>query len=1105
MSNNDEVSAQDDNETAQSKEDKSIKLTPLYQQFTHKILALFIILMVMLGLVFLFIYQNNVHNNALVQSQLLPLKQQFEQTTALHKAENLIAKLLNKNNVEKYVGFHSDLISINRQLLQQQSVNEQVFQLWLNENQLSEDIASRIQDGFTRNQQLKQSSIIQLQLILVSLTPVIENEIIRQKLLHKQLKVEQSIGSLTYKSTDDVVKSVQQSHHLQQLNLLLTDILLSFEQLNVHTSYDDFEQLRVKTEQVFLQHKQILSNATTNELADVNQQFKAFEEIALTEQRALSKWQGYIRLAQDYKLGLEAQQQKINTLLDTPYQYAQVSRIGMINQALEKIDVKLSHREIIFALLIMIGIFLLLFFFILLRLRKQIKNSTNQVVVKIKESLKNPQKGVVANCAETQEIIGLMQDVALPKHNEDDFQKLLNKYDSTQQLLAEEQEKIERLTQCNEQLHIDSKEIIEDHRKNEIQRYNALERCIVKIIQQYQKACFNQKSLTVKDNEVISIQLQALYQQLAQYHLAVELNSEQSTRELSDINLVDELHAIVFNKQQEQKYYDNQLYIFCDEQRLRKAKLDTRIFQQLINLYIDIALTGFSVAQLNLHVQLKDKSTGQQLIHFSAKVHCKPLDRIPEIVNTLISSQSTLIDTTPKVDTFNTLFAKQFGENIVAQLNEDGYKISFELPIAIAEITSCQESISLENVSSVLVSQNSILSQLIENIILSSKGDFEKITDIDNFSQQLSVQNLNRKKVDVIIITSDIACDYIDDINQRIASLPNDIKPKLMVLQSKKLPYERFGFYSLTEQVVCKDTLLLNIVKLLESNDLNNQLLACDEFVTHKIFTSELTILLAVKCPQQYQNLQRLLHWLGFHVYVVTQEIAQQALWKTGQYSLLITEFAEASLIEMESKPVINIGVFSLTNSASNSPTTANSKHWHIGTLRKNSTLLEVVDAMKPWLKQVGFVSNSAFSQEDDEELNIPSESVDELVITELAEVYAECEHEAAFDFSQYLKNQGTVELALFMMDEYALDNHHQLDRLIDAIKAKNIEEAKLSISGLTLNAKILSASELQVLCAQWVRLLDGTDISSNLDDVKTLLKDTQTVLHEIDEYAETI
>ena len=72
-------------------------------------------------------------------------------------------------------------------------------------------------------------------------------------------------------------------------------------------------------------------------------------------------------------------------------------------------------------------------------------------------------------------------------------------------------------------------------------------------------------------------------------------------------------------------------------------------------------------------------------------------------------------------------------------------------------------------------------------------------------------------------------------------------------------------------------------------------------------------------------------------------------------------------------------------------------------------------------------------------------------------------------------------------------------------MKEKDLVSAKLSVSALELNAKILASTKLQSLCLQWSKLLSGSDIPSSLEKVNTLLKGTRELLLEIDDYAETI
>lgn len=1110
MSNIDELTDPIENEIAPIQQQRLIKLMPLYQHFTYKFVALLLTVIVVAGLTSILFYQNNIQNSALVENQLVPLTQELKQINALQKAEKLVTNLLVAANAEKFVALHTELITANRQLLQQNSSNIQTFQQWLNESQLAEDIVSRIQGGHARNQQLKQSSIIQLQLMLVSITPIIDDKRSSKKSLHKQLQADQAKDRVTYSQINTYARTVQQLNDLQELKTRLTETLLNFEQLSMHTSIANFELLRLKVEQGFAQHKQLISDGKIKAMADVNQQFDAFEKIVLTEQRALAKWRGYIRLAQEYQLDLKAQQQSIKQLLLIPYKVAQVSGKGIINNLLDKFDIQLSNKNIIAILIIAISTLLLFFFYLLWQLREQIKNSAQQSVEIIQNSLQAQEGSVVANCVETQQIMNHVQSIAKPQHNEDEFQELSKQYKSNQQLIEQEKQALGQLEKCNEQQRLDSKEQIEEHFNSELQRYQCLEKSVLPIMQQHQITCFNQNRINENDGASLSTQLTFLYQQLAQFHLALEMKLDKSVLNLSDINLVDEIHAILFNKQQEQQNYGNQLLISCDEQLLKKAKIDFRLFQQLISLFIDITLTGCKANQLHLQVQLKDKNAGQQLVRFSAKVQVQSIDTLPILITQLIDSQATAFAESPLIDVFNTLFAKQHGENIVAQLVEEGYQLSFELPLAIAVPANSADKVTLENIHLMLLSNNNLLTDLVENIVLPAKGTFERLARIDSFKQQVTAKHLNRRKLDLLIVSSDITFNHLDLITQQINNLPHSLQPKLMILQSAELNYARFGFYSQAEQIFCKETFLQNIKKLLAGNKLNNQLLSCEPFAVNQYVATELPVLLAIHSPQQYQNLQRLLHWLGLQVQVVSHEAAQQALWQTGQYSLLITEFAETALLEMISKPLVNIGVFSLSEIIPQSENSTCFECWHISKLTKESTLAELIDTLAPWLIQTQLVesvqNNGANNYNVLEEQD---EYLDKLVITEVAKVFTEngsyAGNEAVFDFAQYLQHQGTVELALFMLEDYTQENHQQLDRLIEAIKAKNIEEAKLSISVLALNAKILSAQTLQFLCAKWSKLLSGSEIPSSLKKVNALLKETRIALSEIDEYAETI
>ncbi len=1122
MSDIGEPTEQLENATALNQSEQPVKLDPLYRQFTPKLAMLLFTVVVITGLIITSLYQNYIRKNALIENQLVPLTQQLNKISVLHKADKLIDNLLIAANAESYVSLYAELIAIDRQLLGLNNSENKLFQQWLNKHKSGDAIAFRIQNSHVYNQQLKQNSITQLQLMMLSITSFIDNELLIQKTLQKQLQAEQTQNSVSFNQANRYVKSAQQLNNLQNLQFLLAEVLASFEQLTMYTPIASFELLRLNIEQFFIQSRYLNKNSNRHDMVTFNQQVDAFEKIVLTEQRALAKWQGYLRLAQVHHAILDEQQQQLNQLLLAPYQPNKVKKVDVISNILHKLPIQLSDKNMAIILILTLALLLLFFGYLVWQIGKQIKLFAQQSVDIIISNLEaKKEEYVVANCEETQTIIEKIQRFTKPKHNEQEFEALSKQYQSSVQQQAQKKQALEKLKKRHDQQQIDYKNQVADLLSNEIKRYKYLETVTLPIIQQRQFDALGKelsKELSKelnKKTKSITTRLSSLYQQLTQFHLALEVQLDKSALNLDDINLANEIHAILFTKQEQQQCNENSLFISYDEQLLSQARMDFRLFQQLINLFIDISLDNCQKSQLHLHVQLQDKSAGQQRVHFVAKVKKQSSENLPSLINQLLESQVTTQAASPLISVFNILLTKQHGKNIVAQLDDDGYQLSFELPLAIADSADHRDKITLDNTNVMLLSNNTLLATLLENNIQSAKGKFEKLTRIDSFQQQVKVNHLNHHRLDLLMIDSDMARTHLDLITEQINGLPKSLQPKLMVLQSNKLSYDNFGFYSQAEQVLCQNNLLHNIKALLASDHSNNQLHSCKQLIENKYIKNELSLLLAVESPQHSQNLQRLLLWLGFQVQVVAHKAAQKMLWKTGEYNLLITEFAETALLEMTSKPLVKVGVFSLADVVPQSKNNAYFETWHFGKLTRNSTLAELINALAPWLKQAQGNKNINSSHIDinhnvsELPINYFDES-EEFVITEVASIYTENSTQPnndnlVFDFSQYLQHQGTAELALFMLDDYTQDNHQQLDTLVKAIKAKNIEKAQLAISALALNAKILSAQELQSLCFQWSNLLTGSEIPSSLNKINTLLKETRIALNEIDEYAESI
>jgi HPt (histidine-containing phosphotransfer) domain-containing protein len=74
----------------------------------------------------------------------------------------------------------------------------------------------------------------------------------------------------------------------------------------------------------------------------------------------------------------------------------------------------------------------------------------------------------------------------------------------------------------------------------------------------------------------------------------------------------------------------------------------------------------------------------------------------------------------------------------------------------------------------------------------------------------------------------------------------------------------------------------------------------------------------------------------------------------------------------------------------------------------------------------------------------------------------------STFNLDGYISNQGSAELAFFMLDQYIEENKVFVKALNNAFEDNDIDNIKDNIDSLTKNAKILAAKNLLQLCKQW-------------------------------------
>lgn len=282
----------------------------------------------------------------------------------------------------------------------------------------------------------------------------------------------------------------------------------------------------------------------------------------------------------------------------------------------------------------------------------------------------------------------------------------------------------------------------------------------------------------------------------------------------------------------------------------------------------------------------------------------------------------------------------------------------------------------------------------------------------------------------------------------------------------------------------------------------------CEELTT-KYIVMPIEVLIAVKTPENHLRLQQLLQALGLQVTFVSCKLMLQQYWQSGRFAVLMTELDcqpfTAFMVDEEGivcpRTPLTRGVFSLSELRDFNYKPERYSHWKQGVLKPNYSVSELETALQPWLKEQ-VCSNEIIEEKVQQ---VASSNCDSDALSEAQSLLTAKKKEYSFNFERYLKNQGSAELAIYMLDEYTIENRLLVEELSQAISAHDGKKADDIIRVLLVNARILAADSLLHLCQQWHTLLttQGLDSCEKLQMV--LLSKTKQAVDDISQHAVTI
>jgi hypothetical protein len=1169
--------------------------TPFYKQLTTRLLTIFGLSIFTLILALLLLQYRDQQVITLLEKELPAIENSYQQQSNYIEINELLSTIVHKENAKNLLENHQLYLT---QLIELKSLSGKKLrfleQLILIENAEQENI-KRLTNNHQRNLLLRQNSVIQLQLVLDELTSELLDKEAKQAKLFQQItqdKVADKVTASRAKAHANLTKVVNM---LRQTSLAVKNVEVLFSRLNLQYSLDEFnyfsDELSVN---LALWKPQFDKVEGSSDLATplLNVLFK-LDQLLFSEQNAIAKWRGQLRLSQEYFQRLSSQQLQLQ---------AERNRLKLpilSVQSIPKFIEELLNGKATFTLkqlqitILSVFVFLIIILWVLLNKIKNRVKEQNLASVHVVENILSGDNIEAANysTAEEKQLAKLVSNTLQPKHSEKDYQLIESNLQNIQQSIFEQAQLafyVLRAVQTSKgvsseeinpqgnnlaQQLIFSNEVFSNEANSyenmskkwqdafafsslktivyaarKAKRENAVAQCevltrfdhlititifhkddlwqgtvsvhekqnelvghIEKLDQQlilqqakYQKSFANTAGKlsnmlirTMLQSQSVSIgsgvtSLQ-VYRQLTrildwsrQLQINTELQRDENIKTFTDIDLKNELFAISQNIMVEANQQRNIVQLFLDKHLMSRAKVNVSLFHRTMVGLSRLCLLEEFKSTLLIYTDIVDKNSGQQIIRFTFNVLSnKAKAELPELITAFIDydGQENAIQ---KIQYLHTLLAATYCKNVLANTTEKGFKLSIDMPMAYAESASTSENeiqdIDFKEAEFIVVGESSPLNKTIENHVKAANGRIEPLEQVDHLIKRLSVKYLTSHQINAVIVTAQVFKNEGQQINQHLHALPKPMAPKLVVLQSSfthALHHE--GFFECTDSPCESFAFIEYLAKFIKTERTNNLLIPAEVFSQYRFSPTQVEVLLAVKSPEKYQQLSRLLYWLGLQVHVVCQEETMQHYWQTGRYLILMSEFQSPPFIEMKVGKNVSRGVFSLTNTPFKKPTKKELKHtqsWHQEHLVNLLDVQTLVKIFSPWLKEKQLVlpterkekipknkeNSDSLAEKTQEKDNPVNESVvsegklsivDSLIAVEGIEVHQ------AFDLNLYAINQGSPELAVFMLDDYVAEINDAITAISLAIKDKALNNALVHVAEIEKITTILAAKDL--------------------------------------------
>jgi hypothetical protein len=644
------------------------KSRSFYQYFSAYLMAIFLFVIVALSSGLFILFQQTKSSQALITEQLLPLQAKFFQQAYLINTNKLIDDILQNSNVHDFISLQQGLFLQSEKLSSLNPQYKTTYPQWFRNNIKTTNLITAIKSNHEDNELLKNKILIQLDTLLDGIKIQLRN----------------------LQTTSD------HAILLSQVERELANLVVKFNPLNLRTPLEVFEQLHNQIDTFLItDYSKKLANQQyeSQKRADIVRDLIRFEDILL-KSKILSKWQNNLQLMHDYQQQLVAQQLQLNNIFDDLLHHKKSKNSSNSDDVTTNAQT-ISASQLPLWVFILFSLTLICVAGLLWLTLQRIKSLSKQAATFVEQTLNNEGASLVTDengnvyGAEFERLAKKIQDINSRHYSELEFLTLTDKYQDLEEKIIKANVNKEQLKRELELVEFNAFSKSESQLLLEQQRCKALYVGALKQLVLLGSGAVttistdNEDSVSAQSNYLYYAHLQGrdLVRKLRQASCYRYLQSSDAVLTLSDINLVAHIQGILLNLSNKLFICKNKILLTIDDKILSEVNLDAELFSELLRVFIRQLFSQQTDIQLILSLKLIDKNNGQQKISFRGEIQSK--DQTVQLPESLQAFNDESEKQSELNDYFNTLLRYQHGEDINREVTDNGYQLSFTLPVAI--------------------------------------------------------------------------------------------------------------------------------------------------------------------------------------------------------------------------------------------------------------------------------------------------------------------------------------------------------------------------------------------------------------------------------------